>query len=100
MRLRCKTVAHSCWIEELRGFPSYFATRWNDRKPTYRHTLQRPRYYLSELTAKLVLGAAGFPWTAKIEETYPVIKEEMLAARGRARKHQQNLVDQGSWSVL
>lgn len=98
--LRRGAVAQGYRVEELQRFRSYLTTHWNYKKPVYQHPLQRPRYFFPELSAKPVHAAADFPWTARLEEAYPIIKEEMLAARDKARRHQQNLVDQGSWNVL
>lgn len=100
MYLRHKAAAHGYRAEDLRRFRSYLNTHWNYKKPIYQHPLQRPRNYFPGLTAKPVHASADFPWVAKLEEAYPVIREEMLAARARTRKHQQNLVDRGNWNVL
>lgn len=100
MHLRRKAAAEGYRAEDLRRFRSYLNTHWNYKKPIHQHPLQRPRYYFPGLSAKPLHDPADFPWTARLEEAYPVIKEEMLAARGRVRKHQQNLVDRGSWNVF
>jgi aspartate beta-hydroxylase len=98
--LCCKVTAAGYRVEELQRFRPYLETHWNFKIPIHQHPLQRPRNYFPGLSANALHNAADFPWTATLEEAYPVIREEMLAARGRARKHQQNLVDQGSWNVL
>lgn len=97
---RARAPAQGVRVEELARFRPYLASRWGTEVPPYTHPLQRPKYYFPGLTAKPLHDSLDFSWAAKLEAAFPIIKAEVIEARNRAHKHQQNLVGTGNWNVL
>jgi Aspartyl/Asparaginyl beta-hydroxylase len=97
IRLRAKAKGFTA--QDLGRARQYGRTGWGLEKPRYEHDLQRPPGYFPGLTAKTARNSEDFPWTAKLEEAFPTIRDEALRARHGAHKHQQDLVETG-WNVL
>ena len=86
--------------QDLARAHQYCRVRWGLEEPRHEHELQRPFAYFRGLTAAPVHDAKAFPWIGKLEAAFPVIRDEALAARGGARKHQQDDLYETGWDVL
>ena len=71
-------------------------------------TLQRPRFYLPDLTARPWHDAADFPFLARLEDAYPAIRAELDGFLAQQQVTFRNYVgpilheraDTGEWHVL